>query len=44
MDETAKEDMVEDAQEGSSSIVNTGQSYSTENAIASQLVHGISGR
>jgi hypothetical protein len=44
MDETGKADMIEDAQEGSPSIINTGQSYSTDNAIAAQLVHGISGR
>jgi hypothetical protein len=44
MDETAKEEMIEEAKEGSSTIINTGQSYSTDNAIAAQLVHGISGR
>jgi hypothetical protein len=44
MDESGKEDMIEDAQEGSSTIINTGQSYSTEGAISAQLIHGIGGR
>lgn len=44
MDESGKEDMIEDAEEGSSTIINTGQSYSTEGAISAQLIHGIGGR
>lgn len=43
-DEDSKEDMIEDAEEGGAGIINTGQSYSTENAIAAQLVGLSAGR
>jgi hypothetical protein len=43
-DEDSKSDMEEDAKEGGMGIIDTGVSYSTENAIAAQLVGTGNGR